>query len=278
MAHASFPKAVHVPQLALSPIRAPLGTSKSCDAAAVAAHLVGQLVHANHRGVIAIVALLAAFAVRDVYAEEQWSYEMIPFLWAAGIDGHEGIGGNSSAVDASFQDLIDFVNVGASMRVMARRPPVGWFGEASYVELEVDTPTPLGTVRTNATSTIAEGGLSYELNSALALYGGVRYQEADTKLQFPNNRFSDNQGWVDAIVGARWTPVVSDNWVVWARADIGGGSSDLVWLAEAGGGYRWGSRWGAYVAYRVLDTDYHNGGFLYDIRQSGLMLGFGIRF
>lgn len=233
---------------------------------------------ANHRGVVAIVGLLAAFAVKNVSAQEQWSYEMIPFLWAAGIEGREGVRGNSVEVDESFKDLLDFVNVGASMRVIARRPPVGWFGEATYVELEVDTDTPIGTVRTQATSTLAEGGLSYDVNSALAVYGGLRYQQADTKLQFPNNRFTDNQGWIDAIVGARWTPVLSDHWVLWARADIGGGSSDLVWLAEAGGGYRWGSRWGAYLAYRLLDTDYQNGGFLYDIRQSGLLFGFGVRF
>jgi hypothetical protein len=235
-------------------------------------------VRANHRGVIAIVGLLAAFVARDVCAQDQWSYEMIPFLWAAGIEGRAGLAGNSVAVDESFQDLAEFVNVGGAMRVLAKRAPVGWFGEASYVELEVDSDTPLGGVRTSLTSTLAEGGLSYDLNSALALYGGVRYQQADTKLQFPNNRFSDNQSWIDAIVGARWAPVLSDHWILWARADIGGGSSDRVWLAEAGGGYRWGSRWGAYLAYRVLDTDYKNGGFLYDIRQSGLLLGFGIRF
>jgi len=234
---------------------------------------------ANPRRVIAALALLAPFAVSESQAaEDEWSYEMIPFVWAAGIKGNEGIRGNIVAVDESFSDLVDFVNVGASMRVMARREHVGWFGEASYVELQADSSTPIGGVRATVTSTFAEGGLSYDLNSALALYAGLRYQQADTKLQFPNNRLSDTQSWIDGIVGARWAPVISDNWVLWARADIGGGSSDLVWLAEAGGGYRWGSRWGAYLAYRMLDTDYKNGGFVYDIRQSGLLLGFGIRF
>jgi hypothetical protein len=48
--------------------------------------------------------------------------------------------------------------------------------------------------------------------------------------------------------------------------------------SAAGAGYRWGTRWGTYLAYRLLDTDYENGGFLYDVRQEGVLFGFGIRF
>jgi hypothetical protein len=39
------------------------------------------------------------------------------------------------------QDSVGAVNVGASKRVFARRLPVSWFGEASYVELESDFDT-----------------------------------------------------------------------------------------------------------------------------------------
>ena len=233
---------------------------------------------ASHPAVIAVVGSFIALAASEVHAQEKWSYEMVPFLWAAGIDGREGVGNAVVDVDASFKDLVDFVNIGAALRMSARRPPVGWFAEASYVELEADADTAIGAVRTRSTQTFAEGGLSYDFNSALAVYAGLRYQQLDTVLEFPSLRREGEESWVDGIVGARWTPIVSDNWVAWVRGDVGGGSSDLVWLAEAGGGYRWGSRWAAYLAYRVLDTDYEHNGFVYDMQQSGLLFGFGVRF
>ena len=228
--------------------------------------------------VLVATGLLGALATCSAHAQDKWSYEMSPFLWAAGIDGREGSNGLVADVDASFKDLVDFVNVGAALRIVARRPPLGWFGEASYVELKDDVPVASGTLRLKSTQTFAEGGLVYEFNSAFAVYGGLRYQDLDTKLEFASGRTSQSENWVDGMVGVRWTPLVSDTWYAWARADVGGGSSDHVWLAEAGGGYRWGSRWGAYLAYRVLDTDYEHGGFVYDIQQSGLLFGFGIRF
>lgn len=226
----------------------------------------------------ASLAVLALCATTDTRAAEEWSYEIIPFLWAAGIDGREGVNGSVADVSASFEDLLEFVNIGAAMRVSARRPPVGWFGEASFVELEDTVGTSLGTVRVKSSQTFAEGGLSYEFNSALAVYGGLRFQSLDTRIDTASEHLGETKDWIDAIVGARWTPIVSDHWVAWTRTDIGGGSSDLVWLAEGGVGYRWTQRWGAYLAYRLLDTDYEQGGFLYDVRQQGLMLGFGARF
>jgi hypothetical protein len=224
---------------------------------------------------LGFLALCAATATR---AAEDWSYEIVPFLWAAGIDGREGVNGSVAEVSASFQELLDLVNIGGAMRFTAHRPPVGWFGEASFVELEDTVDSALGSTRIKSSQTYGEGGLSYEFDSALALYGGLRFQQLDTRIDTTAAHQSDTKDWIDAIVGVRWTPVSADHWIAWARADAGGGSSDLVWLAEAGGGYRWTERWGAYLAYRLLDTDYEHGGFLYDVRQQGLMLGFGARF
>jgi hypothetical protein len=110
------------------------------------------------------------------------------------------------------------------------------------------------------------------------VYGGLRFQSVETKIELPAARIDDKEEWVDAMLGARWTPLVSDTWLLWARADAGGGSSDLIWLAEAGGGFRWGTRWGVYAAYRILSTDYEHAGFVYDMDQSGLLFGFGYRF
>ncbi len=219
-------------------------------------------------------ALVSLCGTRGTNAEP-WTYEAAPFLWAAGLDGRVSFNGPPVDVAASFEDLVDFANVGAAMRVTARRPPVGWFAEASWIETQNHVATGLLTT----VQTMAEGGLIYEFDAALAMYGGVRYQSVEGTLDFsPSGRSRHSEEWLDGLVGARWTPLTSQNWVIWARGDVGAGSSDLVWLLEAGGGYRWDVRWAAYMAYRVLDTDYGHTGFLYDVQQSGLLLGFGFRY
>lgn len=228
---------------------------------------------------LAFVGTIACAMGREARAQDTWTYEASPFLWAAGLDGREGFGNVVGDVHADFNDLIEFVDIGVSLRVTARRPPVGWFGEASYVRIKDDVDTvSLGPVRFSTTQTFAEGGLLYELSSAFAVYGGLRFQGLDMELSASAGRLDDTQEWIDGIVGARWTPLVSDYWVAWARGDVGGGSSDLVWLAEVGAGYRWNDQWGAYLAYRILDTDYEHGNFVYDMKQSGLLFGFGFRF
>lgn len=202
----------------------------------------------------------------------------MPFLWASGIDGREGFDGNVSQVNSDFKDLVKFVDVGTSMRLRAYKPPFGWYAELNYVKLSDDAATPSGNVNVTSEQTFAEAGVSYDLREDFALYGGLRYQQVDLTIKVPGSAFRRDKGWTDAVAGVRWTPVLTDHWVAWARADVGGGGSNHVWLAEVGAGYRFGSRWGSYLSYRVLDTNYKSSGFLYDIRQKGLLLGFGARF
>jgi hypothetical protein len=230
------------------------------------------------RSCAALIAVLCATGARaqDSDAIDNWSYELIPYLWASSIDGRVGAGGVSSEVSASFKDLIQFANVGLAMRMTATRGPIQWYGEANWVQLENDTITSTGPTHVKTTQTLAEGGLSYDFNDALAAYAGIRYQDIIGVLQGPNYRTDEEQDWLDGYVGARWTLIRSERWSAWLRGDVGTGGSKFTWLAEAGGGYHWGSRWAAYLAYRILDTDYEHGGLLYDVKLSGLLLGFGI--
>jgi hypothetical protein len=224
------------------------------------------------------VQLACVLVPGGVSAADSWSYEAAPFLWTAGLNGHIGLNNEPVDVSATFQDLVGFVDIGAAMRITARRAPIGWFGEASWVELTDGAVVSSGTLPLDTTHTLAEGGLSYDIEPTFAVYGGLRFQDVDSVVQFPDGRKEQRERWIDAMAGARWTPFISERWVTWARGDVGAGGSRLVWLAEAGGGYHWSERWSAYVAYRVLHTDYSHAGFTYDVQQSGLLIGFGFRF
>jgi opacity protein-like surface antigen len=231
----------------------------------------------NRPAASAAFALTAALACGFASAQEAWSYELIPFLWASGIDGRIGVGNAGTDVHASFSDLLDLVNVGGAMRIIARKDRVQWYGEGSYLDLGNATTTASGQVTVQTTQTLLEAGLSYDFTPQLAPYGGLRFQDVRARVNTVAGSNSNDRNWVDAFVGGRWTPLRTDQWTAWLRGDIGAGGSKFVWLAEAGVGFHFGSRWGLYLTYRLLDDNYDRDDFLYDVRQSGLLFGFGIR-
>lgn len=228
-----------------------------------------------------ICASLAALFVVSAEASDDsaWEQELTVVLWASGLEGRESLGPLIVNVDASFSDLLEFVNAGGALRYVIAREPVAWFMEASYVELENDATSPIGRARVELGQTIAEGGLSVEIAEQFALYGGARYQALDLEIQqLALGSIRRDTDWIDAIAGFRWTPIEENVWHAWLRADVGAGGADFQWLAEAGIALRFASMWSASVAYRTLDVDYESGRFRYDMRQSGVLLGIGVRF
>lgn len=222
---------------------------------------------------------LGALALADETCGESWQHELTAVMWASGLDGRESIGPVSVDVDASFGDLLEFVDVGGAVRFTAARDEIEWFIEASYVELSDEATVLLRPTNVELGQTIAEAGLSLSVAEHVALYGGARYQALDVEITNVALRaIQKDVDWVDAIAGFRWTPIETDAWRAWLRADAGAGGSDLQWLAEAGLAWRFASSWSAQLAYRTLDVDYDSGGFGYDMRQSGLLLGLGVRF
>jgi opacity protein-like surface antigen len=220
------------------------------------------------------IGLLVAFT-SDVDAAD-WERELTAVLWASGLEGTQSVGPVSVDVDAAFSDLLEFVDAGGALRMTAQRDEIGWFIEASYVELSDEIA---GAVDTEFGQTIAEGGLSYDIAEHFAVYGGARYQALDLEIRLAASQtIRRDTDWVDAIAGIRWMPRLGNAWVPWVRGDIGTGGSDFQWLAEAGVTWRLADTWSTQVAYRALDVDYESDGFAYDMRQSGLMLGLSIRF
>jgi predicted porin len=220
----------------------------------------------------AIVGILAYVPVAQ--ADEPWEFHLTPYLWAAGMDGTIGVAGRDVSVNASFSDLVDFVDTGGALRFEARKGRWGGFADYFGVTLNDEQTIATGTIRTESKQRIAEAGVTYRITEPTELLAGLRYQSLDNEINFPLlGRRSSSNSWTDGFVGARWTPVKTDKWAVWLRGDIGAGQSDLTWLATAGAGYRFNKTVGVLVAYRYLKTDYEDGDFKWDIAQKGLGLG-----
>lgn len=211
-------------------------------------------------------------------AQAEWNFRLAPYLWASNLDGTTSIAGHDIDFDASFDDLVSSLDTGGALRFEAETETWGLFADGFIVKLKEDQQTAVGTLGFNVKQEIIEGGVTYRFSEQLKIYGGARYQKVDTDVTLPvigDRGIGDS--WADAIIGLQWEPVNTDKWALAARADIGAGDSDSVWLIGVGGGYHFNDTVSLLLAYRYLDTDYESDQFKWDVSQSGFGIGLGFR-
>jgi hypothetical protein len=223
---------------------------------------------------IVAVLFVAAFHAAPASAEK-WEFHIAPYLWTAGQSGSLQVGPVSGDVDASFGDVVGFVDWNFAAHFEARNPQWGLFADTFYVKLGDSANLPVGTIGGDIKNRILEGGVSYRFTDSMEGIAGVRNQDYELKLTLPApiGAFSRDKNWTDGFVGVRWIPVQTDKWTVWLRGDVGAGGSDLVWLASFGVFYHLNKTVSLGAGYRYLDTDYDKDGFKWNVATHGLLLG-----
>src|SRR5690606_1899028 len=170
------------------------------------------------RSSLLAAAAVAALILAETRAQEPDTREFISYLWTSGIDGRAGIGDRVGDVDASFDDLADFVDVGGTARFRSTSDPYGWFVEGPYIRLSNTADTLPVAARVEFTRRLGELGVTRTLSPRLSGYLGLRAQELDTELRTADGQmFGAGTNWVDGIVGLRWTPIQSQTWGAWVR-------------------------------------------------------------
>ena len=85
--------------------------------------------------------------------------------------------------------------------------------------------------------------------------------------------------WADRIVGLKGRYSITPQLYLTGWGLVGGGASaDITWDVLAGAGYEFTQSFSAVVGYRASGVDYTNGGFTYDVRQQGPIIGAVFRF
>lgn len=234
------------------------------------------------------------------------NFTFTPYLWFAEIDGDITLRGRTGEAEASFSDIWNNLNIGVMGRLEGWDDQWGFFLDGMYMGLETDYATPgaLLSAELDLDMSILEFGLGYRLWEAawndsgleFSLLGGGRYFNLEGDLDIvpggpladliSGRSFDRREEWVDLIVGGRLTWILSQEWSVSIRGDIGGfgigDSSDMTWNLVAGVDYRWSDSIDLRAGYRILDIDYDSGGgtdaFGLDAQFRGPILGMGIRF
>ena len=254
--------------------------------------------------IIVLGVLSAVVWCFPVHAEpkvgDKWNFQLAPYVWLAGQKGTVATlpGLPPADIDVDFYDDILGNIKGAIMLVgEARKGRFGIVTDIAYTDIEMEDPTPLGVFYSALTSQTKSWMVSaagfYRLvehqDRFLDVMGGARYWSIDSELtlkgpQFPflpERSISNREDWVDPIVGFKgFTPIGQSRFFVSGFFTIGGFGvgSDFMWDANINLGYRWTEGFSTTIGYRYLDVDYDDDGFLYDVAQSGPILGLSWRF
>jgi opacity protein-like surface antigen len=232
-----------------------------------------------------------------------WTFEFTPYLWGAGMSGEVGAGALPTLdVDMSFSDILDNLDAGLMGAFEARNGRWGLLFDAIYMKLAHSATAsrtgsgPIGATATASaeleiTQTVYAAAVAYraiEGRTPLDVIGGARYAKLTVDAQIDGSFYaqtgtvaaSAEKSWVDPYIGVRVQHPIAERWTLVGYADVGGFGvgSDFTWQALAGVNYEFSKSIAGKFGYRYLYVDYDKDGFRYDMANSGLYLGAGIRF
>ena len=238
-----------------------------------------------------IASCIAAVPSIAIAQGEGTSYVVFtPYLWAPATKGTSGVGGQTTPVDASFNDLAHHLNFGFMGVLEIRRGQTFALIDAFYAALGADENPP-GPILTNVSiklhqlmvqPTIGYTALRRSWGGIDAL-GGIRVWHVSADLTFvpatgPPHTSSGDQSWVDGFIGSRLRYEPGGRWNLSLLGDVGAGGSQLTWEVVGGAGYDVSSCCALTLGYRHLDVDYESSEFVNDLYMTGPILGFRWRF
>jgi opacity protein-like surface antigen len=212
----------------------------------------------------------------------EWSYEVSPYIWTAGIDGEIGAPGMTTSVEVGFEDYIDLVDAGLAFSIDARSDGNwSWQADVMWMKLSEGMELPPTTLDLDVEQLLLEATVGYQPDGwrEVEIVGGVRYTDMDTTIDFAGMLdLQVGDSFIDPLIGIRWRPQYN-KWEYLVEGSIGGGvSADFQWTAMAGAKYNFDNAWNGKIAYRLLDIEYESDTFVMDTRFEGLLIGIGYVF
>jgi hypothetical protein len=224
---------------------------------------------------------MVMFATTPLSAEE-WTHEIAPYLWGAGLNGTSEVGNVVADIDASFIDILEDLEMGFMGAYRGSRGDFSIVVDTVYMSLGVAERGPNDRLKADIDLDQVDAG--YDVLERLTVFGGLRYLDLQVKVKVdgPSGtvlRGDGEKNWVDPVIGAHYTIPIAEAWWLNLRGDIGGFGvgSDFAWQAVANLRWQTSERVGMLLAYRHMDIDYEDGKdrnyFRYDMAFSGPALG-----
>jgi opacity protein-like surface antigen len=201
---------------------------------------------------------------------DRWSFELTPYVWAAGMNGDIEVRDRKASVDPSFSDLFKDLDFGVMGAAEVRYDRWGFLLDGLYMKLSKDavsTPFRLfSSVDVDQKTGMVEGYFMYRpiwLDVfTLDVMAGARAWILDTELKFkagvlPNETVSHSTSFADPLIGFRAKYYLTDKFSLSLLGDVGGFhvSSNVTWQAFGGFEWRFAEHWTALAGYRALGLD-----------------------
>ncbi|WP_138465699.1 hypothetical protein [Poseidonocella sp. HB161398] len=226
-------------------------------------------------------------------AAGDWEFTVTPYVWMSGIDGDLGTipGFPAQPVDLSFGDIWEDLDYGLFLFASARNGPWVFYLDSSAVKTTsketVNGPTVQSVEIESRTANLALAAgrtVAAAPGYNLDVYGGFRYWslENDYKVRTAaaTYRKDTDDDWTDLIIGIAGRYALGGKWTAFGSADIGGfgAGADLEWTVTAGVNWAFSELAALSAGWRHLYIDYEEGGTVYDVTQSGPILGLTFKF
>lgn len=231
-------------------------------------------------------ALAIGLAASDAQAQdENWSFEIAPYLWAAGVDTDITIGDHTANVERSFSDIAESLDMGGGLMAGAR---IGHFvavTQIDYLKLDSDLKDDAperGRLESEALMAMLAVGYRFERSRVGAhtdLLIGARQLSLDNTLTLDGlGKFEGDKDFVDPIVMLRPSFPLGTRWRFNPTISFGtGGDSEKTWELQPQFQYQISDRVGLRIGYRKLyyEIDSENGRNKFDGSFQGLIIGIG---
>ncbi len=228
-------------------------------------------------------------------SDDAWTVLWPIYLWASGIEGRVGVGGNVIEVDISFSDVVENLDGALFLPLELRKGRWAAVLEVIAIKLGDQRGRPgrvFDRVDFESDQTLIELSPRYRLTRpgplTLEALAGLRLWHLSTTLTLhpadpllPELTLGTGALWVDPIIGVRALAEPGGGWRLNGRGDLGGFGigSEFTWQLIGLAGYEVASGTTLFAGYRHLDVDFEDedDGFIYDTGTGGWVIGVAIR-
>jgi hypothetical protein len=225
--------------------------------------------HVAFRVVTMVAVVSALTAAAPAAAGDDWQWSITPYLWASDIsetlivDGAVVGGG-----DTEFNDLADMTDRSLQLHFEGIRDRWGFFVDLTYIELSDSQAGEMGylNVDVELKEVTYEMGMIYRAGGESGRFDvllGVRHLAIDERYRFQLGEGITlepyvDEGYLDALVGARYHIPLADRWAISLKGDVSLGNTDYSWTAQGLVGWLFGSKrsHGVFVGYRYRDMKF----------------------
>jgi len=228
------------------------------------------------------------------HADDNWHFELTPYLWFAGAHGVLGALGHDVGFHASPGDLLSHLDIGLMGAAEVRYDRLVLNGDVMWIRLSDSRALPFPALsEISADARVGElvwtSKIGYRAidRKRIKVDGnaGLRFWHLGQKLSFNPSRFGLNfngsQTWADFVIGGRVQLPLGEKAVVEVLGDVGGlnamAQQDYQFAALLA--YKIRPKWTLGAGYRYLFIDYRPGPLTtYNMVTSGAVMGVSYRF